>query len=94
MTHPSSNWPSVLVPLPVRFTFDPAGAMYFSIREMPGGMGVDTHLRRYVTTARGLFEPYLPVLNTAEDLGDRTPEVFTTLPEWAEVSEDVQRWVR
>lgn len=93
MTRPPSEWPSVLVPLPVRFTFDPAGSMIFTLSGLPGGMDVARNAEHYVETARVLFGPHVKTLNTAPNLGERTPEAYTELPPWDEVEDEVRRWL-
>lgn len=90
---PPADWPRVLVPLPVLFTFDPTGALYFSAIEEHGSLDVARQAEHYVGTARQLFSPMLPRLNTATKLNGRTPEALTSLPPWDEVEADVRRWL-
>lgn len=93
MTAPNPDWPSVLVPMPVRFTFDPAGLMYFQLSGVPGAMDVRQNSDMYIGMARNLFLPHVPSLNTAPQLGERTPEAFTELPTLDAVAEDIARWL-
>lgn len=90
MTQPPATWPTATIPLPVRFAFDPAGALYFELQSMPE----EGRERRYIDTARELFLPRLPVLNGAGlNLRGRTPEAYTLLPELDDVEEEVRRWL-
>ncbi len=93
MTTPNPDWPHVVVPLPVRFRFDPAGALYFGLFNMPGSVDVPKVPEALIATARSLFLPHLATLNTAPELGKRIPEAFTELPELSAVADDVARWL-
>lgn len=93
MPTPPDDWPSVLVPLPVRFTFDPAGSLYFSVSGKYGGLNVSRDPETYIETARSLFLPSVEALNEAPGLGSRTPEAFTTLPGFPSVRDEVERWL-
>ena len=93
MTTPNPDWPDVIVPLPVRFRFDPLSALYFGMHNLP--VAVDERKRQQVliTTARDLFLPYVATLNTAPALGGRAPEAFTELPELSTVAQEISRWL-
>ena len=93
MTTPNPDWPNVLVPMPVRFSLDPAGAMYFRMANVPGFLDMRKHPEMYIGLARNLFLPHVASLNTAPELGGRTPEAFTELPELATVADDIARWL-
>lgn len=93
MTTPNPDWPHVTVPLPVRFRFDPAGALYFGMHNLPGALDERQRQQALIKSARDLFLPRVATLNTAAGLGDRTPEAFTELPELATVADEIARWL-
>lgn len=93
MTAHNPEWPHMTVPLPVRFRFDPAGALYFRMHDLPGSLDERTRQQALIKTARDLFLPHVATLNTAPALGERTPEALTELPELGTVADDIARWL-
>lgn len=84
------DWPSVIIPLPVKFALDPVGGLYMNIQELPR----EVRPEQYIQTARDLFLPSVPALNGAGlNLRGRRPEAYTLLPELDEVKDEVARWL-